>query len=78
VHRVTVEVKDSGSPVLLHTTEVTINVLDANEPPVFATTQNLQVPENSSPGTSVGTLVASDPDAGDTLTFSKVGGQGTA
>ena len=59
--------------------DVTINVTDVNEKPQFAddapTTQN--VDENTPAGTNIGsTYTATDPDAGDTLTYSLDDGDG--
>ena len=61
--------------------DVTINVTDVNEKPQFAddapTTQN--VDENTPAGTNIGSAyTASDPDAGDTLTYSLDDGDGAA
>ena len=60
---------------------VTISVTDVNEPPQFAddapTTQT--VPENTAAGTNIGSAyTATDPDAGDTLTYSLDDGDGAA
>ena len=51
---------------------VTINVTDVNEPPVFTegTTATRSVVENTTSGQDIGTAVAAtDPDTGDTLTY---------
>ena len=52
--------------------EVTIAVTDANEPPSFDPADNTRsVAENTEPGQTIGDPVAAtDPDAGDTLTYS--------
>jgi VCBS repeat-containing protein len=47
-----------------------ITVVDANEGPDALTVDGGVVDENSAPGTVVATLTASDPDAGDILTYS--------
>jgi hypothetical protein len=47
---------------------VTINLTNVNESPVISN-QTLSVVENSIVGTAVGTVVASDPDAGTTLNY---------
>jgi VCBS repeat-containing protein len=52
---------------------VTIAVGDVNEAPA-ASNQTFTVPENSSPGTPVGSLTATDPDAGDVLSYAIVAG----
>ena len=46
-----------------------IEVLNVNEPPVSIMLSTAVVQENSSRGTSVGTLIAVDKDAVQTLTF---------
>ena len=53
-----------------------INVLDANERPSGILLSATSIPENRPVGTTVGTLSAVDPDAGDTFTYSLVNGAG--
>lgn len=65
----TVEATDDGTPGQSQTRRYTVNVIDVNEPPTFADT-TVTVAENSPEGTLVGVLTASDPDAGDVITFS--------
>ena len=64
---VTVELTDDGTPPESGTTDLTINVFDNNEPIIDAAT--FDVDENSSNGTSIGTITATDPE-GDNVTFS--------
>ena len=52
---------------------LTINVTNVNEPPVFTSPLNLSVAENT---TAAGTVTATDPDIGQTLTFALVAGLG--
>ncbi len=47
---------------------VTVKLIDVNEPPVFDA-ENLTVPENSTAGTVVGRVAATDADADDRLTY---------
>ncbi|MEO0854043.1 MAG: cadherin repeat domain-containing protein, partial [Cyanobacteria bacterium J06648_11] len=68
-----VEVSDG---TLSDTATVTIALNDVNEAPVLAN-QTFAIAENSTTGISVGTLSASDPDAGDVLTYAVTGGSGT-
>jgi hypothetical protein len=52
---------------------VTVSLTNVNEVPII-NNQSFSVAENSSNGTNVGTVVASDPDAGQTLTYSILSG----
>ena len=72
----TVEVTDDGSPNQSGSNTVTVNLTNVNEVPTDVALSSLNVPENSAIGTTVGTLSATDPDAGDTHTFSLVPGTG--
>ena len=70
-----------GTPTEDASIDFTINVTDVNEKPQFAddapTTQN--VDENTPAGTNIGSAyTATDPDAGDTLTYSLDDGDGAA
>lgn len=73
VFSLTVQVTDNGSPALSSTAVVTINLTDVNEQPVIAPQQFI-VEENANAGTVVGTVVASDPDAGQSLTYAIISG----
>jgi hypothetical protein len=53
---------------------VTVNLSNVNEAPAFASQSFLGLPENSANGTIVGNVVASDVDAGTTLTYSITAG----
>ena len=57
------------------TIEVTINVTDVNEPPQFADAAltALEVSEDTTIGVGIGEYAATDPDAGDTVTYSVSG-----
>lgn len=55
-----------------------ITVTDANDAPTDITLNNSSVDENQPSGTNVGDLFATDPDVGDTHTFSLVAGPGDA
>lgn len=67
----TITVTDSGS--LTDTTDVTVTLTNVNEN-VTINDQVFSVDENVAAGTVVGTLLASDPDAGTVITFSITGG----
>lgn len=60
------------------TSVVTLNVLGINDTPVIADNQVFSVPQYSPVGSAIvaGTVVASEPDNGDVLTYSIVGGTG--
>lgn len=66
-----VQVTDSHSTPSSASASITISLGNVNEAPQLAT-QSFSVPENSSVGTVIGTVEASDPDAGDTLEYSLV------
>jgi len=63
-----VKVQDNGSGSLSSQATITINLIDVNEIPEIYD-QSFWVPENSATGTTVGTVVAGDPDAGQTLSY---------
>ena len=71
----TVQVTDGGG--LSATATITVNVnappAPVNNAPVIAN-QTFSVDDGSANGTVVGTVIASDPDAGDTLSYSITGG----
>ncbi|MBI1348668.1 hypothetical protein GC163_20540, partial [bacterium] len=66
-----VQVTDGGG--LSRKAVMTINVNDVNEQPLISP-QTFNVDENSPNGTSVGTVVASDPDAMDVFSYAITGG----
>jgi VCBS repeat-containing protein len=70
-HSLWIKVTDSGSPALSFVKQVTLTVTDANEPP-DVDFEMAEVVEGAGRGTIVGTLTASDPDAGDTVEYSLV------
>ncbi|MEZ5215137.1 MAG: SBBP repeat-containing protein [Ilumatobacteraceae bacterium] len=54
---------------------LSFGLIELNSPPVIED-QGLAVDENSAPGVVVGSIVASDPDVGDVVSFSVTGGTG--
>jgi parallel beta-helix repeat protein len=68
-----VEAEDSGIPSLSSQATVTISLIDVNEAPAISN-QSFTIVENSANGSSIGTVVATDPDAGQTKTFSILSG----
>ncbi len=75
VYEVTITATDNGTPVLTATQALTITVTDMNDNvPVFAegTVATVSYAENDT--TAVTTVIATDADAGQTVTFSLSGG----
>jgi VCBS repeat-containing protein len=64
---------DTGAPPLSSSQTVVIFVTNGNEAPVIAD-QSFAIDENSALATLAGVVVATDPDGGQTLTYSIVGG----
>jgi len=69
----TVQVTDNGSPALSGSTTVVINLTDVNEAPA-PNGGPFSIAENSPAGTSLGTIVANDPDSGQSHTFAITAG----
>ena len=74
---ITVQASDGGKT---DTLDVTVTVIDVNEPPAFAAeTDTRSVPENTAAGRDIGGPVgATDPDAGATLTYTLGGTDGAS
>ncbi|MFZ4708198.1 MAG: cadherin domain-containing protein, partial [Bacteroidales bacterium] len=68
-----VNVQDNGTTSLNSQAMININVLNINEPPLILP-QNFTVTANQTNGIVVGSVSATDPDAGQTLTFSILAG----
>ena len=77
-YTVTVRVTDSGG--LTHDESITVNVNDLNDAPTAITPTSFALNENvdTSSGTSVGTFATTDPDSGETFTYSILGGPDAA
>lgn len=73
VFNLIVQVTDNGSPSLYSTTTVTITLGDVNEVPQIGG-QSFQIDEKSANGLLVGAMVASDPDVGQSLSYSIISG----
>lgn len=69
-YMITVRVTDNGSPQLSAQFSLTIRILDENEPPNSVTITNNMIAEDASINTVIGTLQATDPDAGQTISYS--------
>ncbi len=69
----TVQAADNATPPLTGSAVVTVVVPPVNHPPVIAA-QNMSVVTGNPNGTVVGTVAATEPDAGQTLTYAITGG----
>jgi uncharacterized delta-60 repeat protein len=72
-YSLTVQAQDNGTGTLTGSNTITLNLTDVNEAPVVTAT-SFNVAENSANGTVVGTVSASDVDAGQTLAYSITAG----
>jgi len=72
-HLLTVQVTDSANHS--YSEDFTIGVNDVNEAPTVAD-RSFTLAENTAGGTLLGTVVAADQDAGDSLTYAIAGGTG--
>jgi hypothetical protein len=68
-----VKVQDNASTPLSSQAVVTVNLNDINEPPVMGDDM-FSIVENLSAGSIIGTIHATDPDIGQTLTYSILSG----
>jgi len=66
-------VRDNGIPSLTDTATIKVTLLNINEPPA-ASNRTFTLAENPSINSLVGTITATDPDAGQTLSFSIISG----
>ena len=73
VFDLTVQVQDDGAGNLTNQATVTVNLIDVNENPEIQN-QSYSIAENSNTGTQVGTVTATDPDNGQTLTYTILSG----
>lgn len=67
-HDITIQVTDSAGNS--YSEEMTLNLTDANETPTDLTLSDSGVAENAANGTVVGTVATTDPDSGDSFTYS--------
>ena len=68
-HTITVRVTDNGSPQMSAQFSLTINILNENEPPSSVTITSNAVAENAAINTVVGSFQATDPDAGQRVSY---------
>jgi VCBS repeat-containing protein len=69
----TATVTDNATPALSGSATITVNLNDVNETPVVQAA-TFTVDENAAASTAVGTVAFTDPDAGQTHTFSITAG----
>ncbi len=72
-----IRVRATDNGLLTFEKEFTISVSNVNEAPTDIALSSASVAENQASGTTVGTLSAIDPEAGDTHSFSLVAGTGS-
>ncbi|MCC2546272.1 cadherin domain-containing protein [Hymenobacter sp. BT175] len=72
-YSIRVRTTDNGTPNRSYEEVFTITVTNVNEAPSISP-QTFSINENAANGTTVGTVAASDPDAGTTLTYSITAG----
>ncbi len=68
-----VKVQDNGTGSLSAQANITVNLTNVNESPQISN-QTFSIAENTANGQQVGTVTASDPDNGQTLTYSILSG----
>ncbi len=72
-YSLSVKVTDNGNPAMSDEKQIIINISDVNEAPIIAD-QSFEVNSFVPAGTLIGTILASDPDPNQTLTFSITNG----
>ncbi len=73
----TVRVRSTDQDGLFVEKAFTISILNVNEAPTDIALANSSVPENQPSGTAVGTFSTTDPDSGNTFTYTLVSGTGS-
>jgi VCBS repeat-containing protein len=71
-------VHDAGNDGVVNHAEITIEVSNVNDAPTSVALSNHSVAENLAAGTVVGNFSTTDPDAGDTFTYTLVSGTGSS
>ena len=77
-YSIRVRTTDSGSPALTFDKVFTITVTDFNEAPTNITLSSTSIAENNTAGATVGTFSTTEPDNGQTFTYSLVSEIGRA
>lgn len=73
-YNLVVRATDNGSPVLYAQATISINTSSANNQAPVINNQSFSISGSASNGAAVGTIVASDPNSGQTLTYSITSG----
>ena len=76
-YTLTIDVMDDGAPIETGSEGITINLSNVNENPMVASGLSFTIVGYSENETAVGLVNATDPDAGDVVAFTIVGGNGT-
>ncbi|MDG2356629.1 MAG: cadherin domain-containing protein [Paracoccaceae bacterium] len=69
-YRFNITVTDNGAGTLSSSKAITLNINDLNDPPVISSVGTGSIAENAATSTVAYDAAASDPDSGDTITFS--------
>ncbi|MCM2315292.1 MAG: Ig-like domain-containing protein, partial [Thermoanaerobaculia bacterium] len=77
-YSVRIRTTDNGTGGLFYEEVFTITLNNVNENPTDIALSNASVQENQASGTAVGNLSTTDPDAGDTFSYTLVAGTGSA
>ncbi len=72
-----IRVRSTDQDGLFFEKVLTINVMDVNEAPTNIVLSQSAIPENKPIGTTVGQFSSTDPDSGNTFTYTLVGGPGS-
>jgi large repetitive protein len=75
--QLTVRVSDNGTPSLWDAKTIRVQVLSSNQAPTALALNPATIPENSPANSTIGTLSTTDPDIGNTFTYSLIPGSGS-
>ncbi|WP_306551927.1 fibronectin type III domain-containing protein [Daejeonella sp.] len=73
----TIRIQTTDAAGLSFQKEFTLTIANVNEAPTAIALSNATIDENNAVGASIGTLASTDPDAGDSFTYSLVSGAGS-
>jgi hypothetical protein len=72
-----IRVRTTDQSGLSYEKQLTIGITDINETPTNLSLSNSNISENQAIGTAIGTLTSTDPDTGNTFTYSLIAGIGS-